>query len=383
MPIDHKRLREIDILRGFIMIIMAIDHASFFIRKVHFSESWGLQIPAYRSFTEFLTRYVTHIAPTGFFILMGVGIALSAQKKKNTYYLKRGLFILILHVFLEFRIWNFVTYKTSPSVYYFGAFPGSSGPISYDLGVLFALSISLMFWGSFRKMRSSIVFPFSIVILFLPTLLIPELTIHTNPNLLEQLLYTPYRGNGLFLLYPVFPWLGLTGLGLVLGRILQNQKPNIKSLIVPSYLTGLLLMLGFILTKLTGLGSLYGSIYDSLNKTTNMSQVNSIHFLSAVKYPADLSYLFITTGLIFILSAIVLGLSEKTLDKFESLRRIGQEPLFFYFAHLILYAAFSPIFPKGASLMTMYGIWVLSIPILYLLTLLFSYLRRHIKESYQ
>ncbi|MCP4153291.1 MAG: hypothetical protein GY757_36505, partial [bacterium] len=57
----EDRLLSLDALRGLIMILMAIDHAAFFIAKVHPGEYWGLALPRYPGIIEFLTRWLSHL----------------------------------------------------------------------------------------------------------------------------------------------------------------------------------------------------------------------------------------------------------------------------------------------------------------------------------
>ena len=40
-------LIALDAHRGFIMVLMAIDHASYFIARVHSAEFWGTALPVY------------------------------------------------------------------------------------------------------------------------------------------------------------------------------------------------------------------------------------------------------------------------------------------------------------------------------------------------
>ena len=42
-----SRLTQIDLLRGFIMVVMAIDHVAFFVAKRHPGEFWGVPLPEY------------------------------------------------------------------------------------------------------------------------------------------------------------------------------------------------------------------------------------------------------------------------------------------------------------------------------------------------
>jgi uncharacterized membrane protein len=56
------------------MVLMAIDHASFFIARVHPMESWATPPPYYADAAAFFTRWLTHLCAPGFFLLMGIGI---------------------------------------------------------------------------------------------------------------------------------------------------------------------------------------------------------------------------------------------------------------------------------------------------------------------
>jgi len=351
---------------------MAIDHASFFIRKVHFSEVWGLGHPQYLGVGEFFTRYITHIAPTGFFILMGLGIYLSKNRKRSLYYINRALLILGLHIFLEYRIWDSVTIGTNPSIFRFGNFPGSYGPIQYDLGVLFALSISLIFWGILRNIKPHFVLIISLISMIIPTLLIPTISADSGPVLWEQLLFTPWSGNGLFLLYPTFPWLGLTGLGLYLGRALihASHTQALTTFNLSKLILLLLIMFGF--TRLTGIGSLYGATH---------IRGDIIKLLSVVKYPADIGYLAVTTGVFLILLHVLFHMQVNIKKRLSFLSVFGKEPLFFYFSHLVLYALLSPHFPDGASLFHMYILWIISLPVLFSLCWLWHILKIRLKKT--
>jgi uncharacterized membrane protein len=64
------RFSAFDRLRGLIMIIMAIDHASFFIARVHFYEAWS----TFPAEPVTFTRWITHLCAPGFFMLMGASM---------------------------------------------------------------------------------------------------------------------------------------------------------------------------------------------------------------------------------------------------------------------------------------------------------------------
>ena len=49
---NQQRFQNIDILRGLLMVIMAIDHCFLFFYKTHYSESWNVSIPNYWNFLD-------------------------------------------------------------------------------------------------------------------------------------------------------------------------------------------------------------------------------------------------------------------------------------------------------------------------------------------
>lgn len=111
-PIKNKesRLMHLDALRGLIMILMAIDHASYFIAHTHVSEFWGIPLPQYQSALPFLTRFVTHFSAPGFFFLMGVGMILFADSRRKLgwtknairkHFILRGLLLIAMQIFIE------------------------------------------------------------------------------------------------------------------------------------------------------------------------------------------------------------------------------------------------------------------------------------------
>ena len=68
------RLASIDLLRGLLMVVMALDHAGFMVGRFHSQEMWAGAWTRYSSAIPFLTRFVTHFCAPGFFLLMGAGL---------------------------------------------------------------------------------------------------------------------------------------------------------------------------------------------------------------------------------------------------------------------------------------------------------------------
>ncbi len=77
---NGQRLLSIDALRGLIMVLMTVDHANYFVVRMHpTGEFWGIPLPQYESAWAFLTRFITQPCAPGFFFLMGVGMVLFAE----------------------------------------------------------------------------------------------------------------------------------------------------------------------------------------------------------------------------------------------------------------------------------------------------------------
>jgi uncharacterized membrane protein len=96
------RLRSIDLLRGAIMVLMAIDHV-----RVYSGMPSGGPDPAI-----FFTRWVTHFCVSGFVFFAGASAFLYGQKINDTrqlsrYLLVRGLLLILLELTLIRFCWSF------------------------------------------------------------------------------------------------------------------------------------------------------------------------------------------------------------------------------------------------------------------------------------
>jgi uncharacterized membrane protein len=158
----------------------------------------------------------------------------------------------------------------------------------------------------------------------------------------QLLLYIPGFGDifvpQTLVLYPILPWLGVMGLGLVYGRCLyQSPQRTIQ-------LTGWLGLAAFTAFVPLRLLNSYGNIRP-LPPTAGW-----IEFLNLVKYPPSLTFLLLTLGinllllrLFFWLEAVFsvqysVNIVHSPLSTLHSpLTIFGREPLFFYIIHLYLY----------------------------------------------
>ena len=113
------RLTSIDAMRGLVMVLMALDHASYAFNAGRFtrdSAAWwtpGTEIPT----AQFLFRALPHFGAPTFVFLAGFVLALSIAKRRSSgdsertidgFLLKRGLFIILLD-----PLWMSFGYGTS------------------------------------------------------------------------------------------------------------------------------------------------------------------------------------------------------------------------------------------------------------------------------
>jgi hypothetical protein len=69
---------KVDVLRGLLMVLMALDHVGYIVGRFHSQEMWAGAWTRDDGAVPFLTRFVTHFCAPGFFLLMGAGMALAA-----------------------------------------------------------------------------------------------------------------------------------------------------------------------------------------------------------------------------------------------------------------------------------------------------------------
>ena len=79
-----NRIATIDWMRGFVMVLMVIDHASMAFDRVHIAQDSALYadaatmaLPA----AEFFTRWMTHLCAPTFVFLAGTSLALSIERR--------------------------------------------------------------------------------------------------------------------------------------------------------------------------------------------------------------------------------------------------------------------------------------------------------------
>jgi uncharacterized membrane protein len=352
------RLLPLDALRGLIMILMAMDHASYFVAKVHRGEFWGISLPQYCDVLPFLTRWVTHVCAPGFFLLMGVGMILFRasrlkagwiEKKIIRFFVTRGLLLIVLQLLVENPAWMLGglgagVKQIEP--------PGGGEAVMLHFGVLYGLGASMILFAILLRANAVTIASLSIGSIFATQWLTPgvsEVGVLHSPLL--RLILIPGHTGIWQSFYPIVPWLGISGIGIVFGKLLLKDSDKLLRYAFPVGLTSLGFF--FAIRWLDGFGNFH-------------SWSNGwISFLNVTKYPPSLSFVLLTLGISF-LFIFLFSRTEQVLTRIgQPLLIFGRTALFFYVVHLYLYAIIGLAFPNGTSWQRMYLFWFLGLLMLF------------------
>lgn len=363
-PAPAQRLDAIDSLRGLIMILMAIDHASLFVAEQHWSEVWGHPLPDYGDGFSLLTRVVSHLCAPGFFLLMGAGMALFAGSRRDRgwsekeiarHFLVRGLVLIVVELFVVNPAW--ILGSLDPILR--GAdvlippMPGSGGIPYYNQGVLSALGGAMAAAGLLMRFRprTSLLLGIGVVGVCQLALPGPGAVDTPFPVPLRILLVAGQTGHAA-VLYPLLPWLGVCLIGVALGGGLRADPERFLRLAAP---VGGGLLVGFVAVRISG----------GFGTHHPMPRADWMGLLSVVKYPPSLAFLLLTLGANAVLLGGLAHAPAVASRPLAWLRVYGRSPLFFYVAHLYLYALIGLVLPGSTTLAGMYPVWLLGLVALY------------------
>ena len=357
----EPRLLYLDALRGLIMILMAVDHASYFIAHQHPAEFWGQPLPEYASALPFLTRFVTHFCAPGFFFLMGIGMMLFAESRRQLgwtesairkHFLTRGALLIVLQLFIENPAW-----VLGPAAELGSHPPGGGSEVLLHFGVLYGLGASMIVCAFLLRLNAIVLAIISLLAVLLTQALIPGAeNAATLYSPLPRLLLIPGHTNLVQVFYPLIPWLGLAVFGLIFVRWIMVNPAAIPR---KAALIGVGFLLLFLLMRL---GGGFGNIHP-------VSFSSWITFLNVTKYPPSLAYILLTLGVDLLVLALFARMETTLRHWAKPLFVFGQTALFFYLVHLYLYAVMGLTFAPagGTSLGWMYAYWAGGLVLLYLL----------------
>jgi len=361
-----QRIASIDILRGAIMLIMAIDHArDYFHLGIPDATNLAITTPFL-----FFTRFITHFCAPTFVFLSGISACLvgtrRTKRQQSSYLIKRGIWL----IFAEFVIINFA--MTLDVGYHTQVFQ-----------VIWAIGGSMIILGLLVYAPLPVIGIIGAIIFFGHNILDIINVGPVGQTLWFKLILSsngfgnwwPYGpGRNLILAYALLPWTGVMLIGYVFGSLYQKQVDVFRRQKV-LFFTGLGLLLLFVILRTF---NIYGDPASwSVQKTTALTIIS---FLNVSKYPCSLLYLCLTLGV----STIVLAFTEKVSNKVTSILMVyGNVPFFYYVCHWYLLriisliafplqgfklkdvVSFDPPATFGYSLGGVYLIWLCVIVVLY------------------
>ncbi|TSJ42983.1 DUF1624 domain-containing protein [Mucilaginibacter corticis] len=348
-----KRIDSIDILRGLVMAIMALDHTRDFFMSLPYEPTDLTRA----STILFLTRFITHYCAATFVFLAGTGAFLSLKRGKTKgeafrFLLSRGLWLIILEITVISVGWGA------------GEF----------LQVIWAIGISMMVLAFLIYLPVPLIAAFGLLLIFGHNLFDHVNTAGFTPA--EKTEWTLLHVQGFvhlgpinfFVLYPLIPWIGVMAAGYSFGTLFTIDAAKRKKILTVLGLSAIAL---FIVIR-------YFAFYGDATTWTYQGNIHRtiLSFINVTKYPPSLDYLLITLGPGMLFLAWVEGKSNKLTDIFVV---YGRVPLFYYILHLYLIhllniiiglivplpqGFFGPQNP-GLSLGWVYVIWLSVVFILY------------------
>lgn len=320
LPNRSKRILSIDILRGLVMIIMALDHTRDFF---HIDAMTGDPLnPDTTTGILFFTRWITHFCAPTFVFLSGLSAYLSAQNKTlaeaSLFLLKRGLWL----VFIEIAVVSL----------------GLTFNLQYNfiiLQVIWAIGWSMVFLALISRISYQIVLISGFVLVFGHNIfnLFPAPENQTT-GLILKVFFTasgtvvPLSATHLVgVFYAILPWMGIMFLGYGIG-VWFNKNYNIERRQRNLLITGSLTILLFIVLRLI---NSYGD--PAPRKEYHDLFKNVLSFFNVSKYPPSLQYTCMTLGP----AILILAFTEKLNNRFTKIASVyGAVPFFYYIIHFYL-----------------------------------------------
>ncbi|HKH61528.1 MAG TPA: heparan-alpha-glucosaminide N-acetyltransferase domain-containing protein [Flavitalea sp.] len=366
------RIHSIDILRGAVMLIMALDHARhIFHTPAMIDEPTNL---ATTTPALFFTRWITHFCAPVFLFLSGISAYISGQTRSKSelsaFLIKRGLWLLVVEIAIVTLAITF-----NPSYDFF------------ILQVIWAIGCSMIILGLLVRTSLPVIIAAAVIIFLghnvldyieLPTEGVASVfwnVFFTSPGKF----YPVGGGKVIAVLYTILPWTAIMLAGFALGQLYRADYSSAER-------KRILLWSGIAVTAVFVTLRLMNNYGDPAPWSEQKNGIYTfLSFLNVTKYPVSLQYSCMTLGP----ALIILAITERTKAKFsEMIMVFGRVPFFYYVCHFYLlhlmcvvlffasgygwdqvvdknsFMFFRPL-QFGVGLLAVYLIWLLAIVLLY------------------
>jgi uncharacterized membrane protein len=381
MSTTAKRIASIDILRGIVMVIMALDHTRDYFSDYHYNPT----DLSHAGTALFFTRWITHFCAPIFIFLAGTSAFLSLSKGKtkpqaSMFLLTRGIWLIILELTIVRFGWQF-------NLEYQHMF----------VQVIWAIGWSMVALSLLVFLPRALILAFGLLLIFGHNAFDYMHAADYGSNAVWWNIFHEFGlvdfGNGVTMLviYPLIPWIGVMAAGYCFGAIVKKEEQERNKWL---YGIGIAAIVLFILLRAT---NIYGDPFPWQQQGAWWRTVLS--FINCNKYPPSLLYLLMTIGPAIALLPI-LDKMRNAAGRFFTV--FGRVPLFYYILHIYLIhamaliggmllhvpyeyftdtnKAFGPKPGWGFSLPVVYVAWLSAIAVLYLPCRWFMYIKLNHKK---
>jgi uncharacterized membrane protein len=366
------RADSIDMLRGLVIVIMALDHVrEYFMAAVELDPTTNSDVDA----GLFLTRWITHFCAPVFVFLAGTSAGLMGARKRppelGGFLVKRGCWLIAIEWLVISTGWTFAP----------GGIEQLRGLTLIILQVIWAIGVSMIVLAGlqFFGRRACALVGMALVLghnLLDPVW--PATSAFDEGSPWWAILHSQasYATGPYFVLsfYPLLPWVGVMLLGFGTSGIFEEKPARRDALLVT---WGLVLTIAFLALRAV-------DVYGDPNgwQLQDGAISTAIDFLNVSKYPPSLLFLLMTLGP----AAILCAYADRVSDAIKQpLVVFGRAPFAFYVAHIYLihalsvglgalqgfesrqFLTFMIYFPKGygLALPAVYAVWLCVVVSLY------------------
>jgi uncharacterized membrane protein len=321
------RLDSVDLLRGLVIVIMALDHARDYFTPVQIDPTGSTDL-SLAPVSLFFTRWITHFCAPVFVFLAGTSAFLYQSRGRSRaevsrFLVTRGLWLVILEFTVVRWAWLFNFNYTTEMLF---------------VQVIWALGVSMIVLAGLIYLPMTATAAVGIGMILGHNLLdgiTPQSLGAWGP--LWAILHVQSAiplgdGQVFFVVYPLIPWIGVMAAGYAFGTlVLRPESERRRKLLW----LGVGLTSAFLVIRAV---NVYGDpvpweARESAGRTV-------LSFLNTTKYPPSLLFLLMTLGP----AIAVLPLFERlTGPAARAVIVFGRVPLFFYVLHLYLIHALALI----------------------------------------
>ncbi len=305
-----SRLGSIDVLRGLVIVLMALDHVRDNFTNIRFDPL----DPALTTEMLYATRWVTNFCAPVFVLLAGVSAYLVGRRltrgQLSRFLLTRGLWLIALEWTVIKLAWTF-NLKWEPGLI---------------MQVIWVIGMSMIILAALIHLPLKVVGVIGLAICMFHNLLdgvpMPNSELWAT---VWTILHVQSPTAISFVHYPLIPWPGVMAVGYALGSVFDMEASRRRRVLISLGASAVVL---FVALRLI---NTYGDPQPWVAQPTVSQMVMA--FLNVEKYPPSLMYLLVTLGPALVLLAYL----ETARGWFAGvLQTFGRVPLFFYVLHIAL-----------------------------------------------